>query len=78
MASFDPAIPSVGRIVHLADVNGKCLAAIITAVCEDGKVCLTAFFPGTESATVCGSVCAMASYSEARVAQTWHWPERVQ
>lgn len=57
--------PTVSRIVHVKAADGKhCLAAMITAVMEDGSVSLTIFNPN-------------GSFSVKHETTEWHWPERV-
>jgi hypothetical protein len=60
--------PSVGRIVHYVNEDGKHRAAVITDV-NDTVELLVLNQGGVTGAT--------ADYSEAHLPGTWHWPERV-
>lgn len=65
--------PSIGRIVHLRH-NGRCVAAIITAVGDNDHANLTVFdfdrLPGFSPGPI--------AYSAMNLQGTWHWPERVE
>lgn len=67
--------PSVGRVVHyVSGRSGNHLAAIIAFVNEDGTVNLGAFdeFGGHMQRR------HVPYDASAKVAGSWHWPERVQ
>lgn len=60
--------PSVGRIVHINPewaFEGECVAAIVTAVREDGDVSLAVFHEMT------------IEFQRPVGPDAWHWPERV-
>lgn len=75
--------PSVGRIVHalLAAPGGTQVApAIITAVREDSKVCLTIFRPMGAQATVDNVEAISNDVADPALVQNgvlWAWPPRV-
>lgn len=71
LAQSEPPKPSIGRIVHfIAEVDQTHLAAIVTAVNDDGTVNLTVFGGN-------GGYGFSFNVSEGEEAGTWHWPERV-
>lgn len=68
---MEPQMPSLGRIVHYRDYDGRDYAAIITQVPGGPNVDLEVF--GTYSKKIQTYV----PYAENPYANTWHWPERV-
>lgn len=69
-----PALPSIGRIVHMVDIDGQnsCRAAIVTHVYDDASVDLVVFNRWGESAVRH----ERRYYSDSKQPFTWHWPER--
>lgn len=63
--------PSIGRIVH-AVFGRQCVAAIITAVTEDG-VLLHVYPPHMADGQMEGAGHDEVDHHDG----TWHWPERV-
>ncbi len=60
---------TTGRIVHYSEVEGDCLAAVVTAVSEGGAVNL-AYWGAVGGSRVAQDV------SEGFGHNRWHWPER--
>ena len=68
--------PSIGRIVHCTVINvddgsTSCVAGIVTAVHDEGRVSLHIFGPLNDERV------AGVRYDEQGQPGTWHWPERI-
>lgn len=73
--------PSVGRIVHVADHEGRCLAAIVTTVLTEGELLekepigAVVFNPNGTFAPATGWRIFRGDPGQSHL---WHWPERVE
>lgn len=67
--------PSIGRIVHFLELNGRHRAAIISDVHSDTIVDLHIMQPSSETPVRLFVDAAFDEYG--RNAYSWHWPEKV-
>jgi hypothetical protein len=64
---------SVGRMVHHVSEQGKCQAAVISGVTDDGTAVHLHVFDPAVGVNVKHNV----QSDQGQGAGTWHWPERV-
>jgi hypothetical protein len=66
---------AIGKTVHFKEAANKpCVAAIITAVNEDGTVSLTLFGPFHDKSWFARVKSAIENDPLSNMVGTWHWP----
>jgi hypothetical protein len=65
--------PTVGRVVHYVNERGTHCAAIITGVGVNNHCALHVFSSHLDDEA---SYRRAAEYDEAKMHDSWHWPER--
>lgn len=73
MAEQAPQKPSIGRVVHFTDDNGRHNAATVAHVNEDGSVNLGYLDINGHPY----SASSIPFDESGETPRTWHWPERV-